>query len=184
MRPKVRRRKRVVYVCEAVVKPTNLMSLSSILIFNLSILIRALQKVMDSALGPNRSRFHQQLTVSLKKKASKDRDRVRIISFPERLTLQYRTLTGLRRHRRGLTRSKHGKISTSSNLPSDVIDWHHSDRPGVWARMAGSRIFPPTRRVTGPSSSPSPSQAGWWSFPHTNILGFLIAVDVKFKQNI
>ena len=121
MRPKVRRRKRVVYVCEAVVKPTNLMSLSSILIFNLSILIRALQKVMDSALGPNRSRFHQQLTVSLKKKASKDRDRVRIISFPERLTLQYRMLTGLRRHRRGLTRSEHGKISTSSNLPSDVI---------------------------------------------------------------
>ena len=183
MRPKVRWRKRVVYVCEAVVKPTNLMSLSSILIFNLSILIRALQKVTDSALGPNRSRFHQQLIVSLKKKPSKDRERVRIISFPERLTLQYRMLTGLRRHRKE-GRSEHGKISTSSNLPSDVIHWQLSDRPGVWARMAGSRIFPPTRRVTGPSSSPSPSQAGWWSFPHTNILGFLLAVDVKFKQNI
>ena len=140
-----------------------------LLIFNLSILIRALQKVMDSALGPNRSRFHQQLTVSLKKKASKDRDRVRIISFPERLTLQYRTLTGLRRHRRGLTRSKHGKISTSSNLPlmwmwyidntlidlesgPGLQDLESSHQPGEWLvppllphpRPAGGRSPTPT----------------------------------------
>ena len=141
-----------------------------LLIFNLSILIRALQKVMDSALGPNRSRFHQQLTVSLKKKVSKDRDRVRIISFPERLTLQYRTLTGLRRHRRGLTRSEHGKISTSSNLPlmwmwyidntlidlesgPGLQDLESSHQPGEWLvppplpphpRLAGGRSPTPT----------------------------------------
>ena len=168
MRPKVRRRKRVcMWGCSKTHQPNVPLIL---LIFNLSILIRALQKVMDSALGPNRSRFHQQLTVSLKKKASKARDRVRIISFPERLTLQYRMLTGLRRHRRGLTRSKHGKISTSSNLPlmwyidNTLIDlesgpgWQdleYSHQPGEW--LVPPPLPPHPRPAGGRSPTPTSS---------------------------